>query len=167
MALLSLLALLALACTRPAESAPGIHAPGQAEAVVLLHGLGRTDRSMRPLEKHLANSGFRVSNLRYASTEKSSQQLVDDLRQEVAACCAQAPVLHFVGHSLGGILVRAYLAQDASPQVGSSSTHSKASRPSAGHSVLRRWSSAPTARACPIACRHPRSRSVSSPAAAA
>ena len=41
------------------------------EAVILLHGLGRTDRSMRPLEKRLRKAGFRVYNLRYSSTEKS------------------------------------------------------------------------------------------------
>lgn len=90
----------------------------RAEDVVLLHGLMRTDRAMRPMEKRLTEAGFRVHNIRYASTQKSPESLVEDLREKVAACCEDARVLHFVGHSLGGILIRAYLAAETPPQVG-------------------------------------------------
>lgn len=77
--------------------------------VVLLHGLGRTHRSMAPLERALERAGYRVMNLGYPSRQHTVRQLVDTLAAELGACCAEeeAP-LNFVTHSLGGILVRAY-----------------------------------------------------------
>ena len=74
--------------------------------VVLLHGLGRTERSMRRLARALEEEGYRTVNLGYPSTEHTIGTLADTLAAELADCCADADTLHFVTHSLGGILLR-------------------------------------------------------------
>ena len=88
------------------------------EAVVLLHGLGRNAASMRKLEARLEDGGYRVRNIDYPSRRATMTELVAHLDRAVSACCAQAPKVHFVTYSLGGILTRAYLAGGHPPNLG-------------------------------------------------
>ena len=76
------------------------------ESVVLLHGLGRTSGSMGRLERFLRGHGYRVVNLGYPSRRKPIGELSRHLHERLASCCAGERPLHFVTHSLGGILLR-------------------------------------------------------------
>jgi pimeloyl-ACP methyl ester carboxylesterase len=77
--------------------------------VILLHGLARSDRSMNKLQQALLNKGYQVHNVGYASTRSNVEQLAEEAIGPALKLCPKAQKVHFVTHSLGGILVRQYL----------------------------------------------------------
>ena len=81
------------------------------ETVVLLHGLARSSASLAGMERALTRAGYRVVQVDYPSRKKTVERLVaEDLAPVLRRALAdeKRPV-HFVTHSLGGLLVRAYL----------------------------------------------------------
>jgi len=94
-----------------------IDSAAASECVVLLHGLGRSPVSMLRLDYQLSALGYDVVNPAYPSTEQPIQQLASVVGTGVAECRErEATTIHFVTHSLGGILVRHYFQNHRVPE---------------------------------------------------
>jgi triacylglycerol lipase len=93
---------------------------GAQEEVILLHGLCRTSRSMAKMERALNDVGYKVRNVDYPSRTASVEKLADDAIGKAVSDCQKDGVtkINFVTHSLGGILVRSYLARHKIPNLG-------------------------------------------------
>ena len=80
---------------------------GSEQKVILIHGLGRSEASLLAMQFALEREGFTVSNWGYSSIcctiEEIGQEFADylaDFQEE------DFSEIHFVGHSMGNILVQ-------------------------------------------------------------
>jgi len=78
--------------------------------VILLHGLARTEGSMKKLEERLFQEGYQVVNLGYPSRDHAIEKLAKIAVEPALKECNESSEVNFVTHSLGGILVRQYLS---------------------------------------------------------
>jgi pimeloyl-ACP methyl ester carboxylesterase len=87
--------------------------------VVLLHGIARTPRSFRRMQGALQQAGFATLNLGYASRSLPLEALADAIHPDITQFAASfdGPV-HFVAHSMGGLLTRVYIAAHRPARLG-------------------------------------------------
>lgn len=110
------------AAARPSDPRPVTRdltrAAARPDLVVLAHGLSRTHRSLRKLERALAAAGYDTLNWDYQSRRYRVAELVDQFKAVLAGLDRRAGAVHFVGHSLGAILIRAALLEPPAFRVG-------------------------------------------------
>ncbi len=104
-------------------SAPRVaFSEGQAttECVVLLHGLNRSWRAMRPMAEALHQAGFSIANVDYPSQAGPIETLAPLAVESGLTTCRDsgAARIHFVTHSIGGILLRYAHSREPIPDLG-------------------------------------------------
>jgi hypothetical protein len=79
--------------------------------VVILHGIFRTKRHMRKLAAYVASQGYDVVNLNYPSTKYPLEELAEITWHNISAALKIDKPVHFVGYSMGGLLLRVMLGK--------------------------------------------------------
>ena len=80
-----------------------------------VHGIARSSSHMESLETYLHHQGFDVINLDYPSTKHDLQTLIQGVHEDLSTRLVLDKPTHFVGYSMGGLLVRA-IAHKYPPQ---------------------------------------------------
>lgn len=86
------------------------------ECVILLHGLARSSSSMNPVARFLNKKGYEVINVNYPSTNAPIEKLASEFIDLGIKKCEGFKKIHFVTHSMGGILVRHYMKNKSHPK---------------------------------------------------
>jgi pimeloyl-ACP methyl ester carboxylesterase len=87
--------------------------------VVLLHGLGSNRATMAFVDHALRQAGYQTLRLSYPSRRHTLGALADGLAPDIHAFAeAISGPLHFVTHSLGGLVVRSFLERHSPKRMG-------------------------------------------------
>jgi triacylglycerol lipase len=87
----------------------------EAGHVVLLHGLGRSPLTFRYAEQRLRRAGFTTTNIGYPSRRAPIEALAEGVAERLPAGVRP---LHFLTHSMGGIVLRCLVKRQRPQHLG-------------------------------------------------
>ncbi|WP_052693565.1 alpha/beta fold hydrolase, partial [Desulfosporosinus sp. I2] len=91
------------------------------KTVVLIHGYNKNESDMLTLKSNLTDLGYNCITLnlptRFGTLDECNQVLQSELNK-ILSTMAEQQQLHLVGHSMGGLIIRSYLANNFSPNIG-------------------------------------------------
>ncbi len=90
--------------------------PDTGHAVIYLHGIGRTSKSMRPILDAMPKDGFVHVPFEYPSTRVPIKQSAGYLHSLIESL-TDVSRISFVVHSMGGLVVRCYLKDHSDPRL--------------------------------------------------
>lgn len=90
------------------------------DLVILLHGILRSKFDMWPLSLYLQKHGYATLNIVYPARKHGLETLAAHVQDKIAACPAYktAPAVHFVTHSMGGLVTRYLIAREKPKNLG-------------------------------------------------
>jgi len=88
------------------------------DGVVLLHGLGRTPASLWGAQAYLEIRGFSTLNLSYPSRRASVDDHAAKLASRVKSFAEKVGDVHFLTHSMGGLVAWALIARERPKNLG-------------------------------------------------
>ncbi len=98
---------------------PSVTSDHSRELVVLIHGFGRTSRDMKFPRSYFSEQGYAVFSHTLPAFFRSVEDCARVLEKKLAGIdLSSYDRVHFVGHSMGGLIIRQFLAEHIVPNVG-------------------------------------------------
>ncbi|GJE17763.1 esterase/lipase family protein [Methylobacterium marchantiae] len=88
------------------------------EGVVLLHGIARRSASLGRMERAFRAEGYQTLNIDYPGRRASIESIVAGVAPQVDAFASGVDHLHFVTHSMGGLVARGVITRHRPANLG-------------------------------------------------
>ena len=89
------------------------------EVAFILHGFARSKTAMVLLAARLENAGYLVHRISYPTLNTTPEEGLKAVSRQINTQLPDSTdIVHFVGHSLGGLMIRAYLQENRLPGLG-------------------------------------------------